>query len=122
MPIKRRKQRGGLSAAGIISDVKDVGKMAYDLARRNQILSNALKNTGHTTAGNVAGALGFGRRRKRRVVRRVRPKQLGGFSLGGFLGSITAPFSGALAGASMGAQAGIERSTFGFGRRRRRIM
>jgi len=47
----------------------DILKKAHAYIKKERLISRALKNFGHTKLGNAAGALGYGKR-KRRVVRR----------------------------------------------------
>lgn len=102
MPPKRK---GGAVKVPNFGDVKNVAREVHNLVKENQLLSTALNNTGFATAGALANAVGYGRRR--RAPRRGR----------GFLdfakGLVSAPLY-AVSGLSAGLQQGVN----GLGRRR----
>lgn len=62
--MPRRKARKGGS---IKSQVIDTLKNIHDLAKQEQVLSRAI---GDNVVGRVVGAVGYGRRRRRRAPRR----------------------------------------------------
>ena len=107
---RRRRQKGGSVkdlARAALSQAKQVAKAAYEQARENQVLSNALKLTGFERLGTAAEAFGYGARRHRRQK---------GHGVGDFLKSIvTAPLA---AGAAL--TSGLYRGVDGLGRRRQR--
>ena len=100
MPRKRKHQSGGFNS-NTLSKIND-------LAKKSQVISEALKMSGlplAPLAGRVVGALGYGKRKRKRRAQR------GGWgwgSIGSVLGNVTRIPAMGIIGATSGLQQGVQ--------------
>jgi hypothetical protein len=77
-PVRRRRLRGRGFFGNIWNGIKRVASGAHDFIKNNRLVSRGLALTPYKGASAAAGALGYGRRRRRVVRRRSGARRLRG--------------------------------------------
>lgn len=137
--VVRRRRVGGRNYADALAPIarhsfRSLARRAYTYAKKEKLISRGLSYLGHSKLSAAAAALGFGRRRKRVVRRRRRGGDFGSevnarrtTTSGNILGAVHRFVKKhRVASRSLGALGFTKLSkiahTFGYGRRRRRVV